>query len=75
MQHGFREKQSCERQLSMFQKQNLILSAFSKAFDKMADEKLLQNYIFTTWGRWECGDVGVSTGGGVGGVDDHSKMN
>ena len=52
MQHGFREKRSCEAQLIMLidelaknmqmgKQTDLILLDFSKAFDKVAHEKLL----------------------------------
>ena len=52
MQHGFREKRSCETQLIMLidelaknmqmgKQTDLILLDFSKAFDKVAHEKLL----------------------------------
>ena len=52
MQHGFREKRSCETQLIiliddlaknmlMSKQTDLILFGFSKAFDKVAHEKLL----------------------------------
>ncbi len=52
MQHGFREKRSCETQLIMLSEDllnsvynkkqvDLILLDFSKAFDKVNHEKLL----------------------------------
>ena len=52
LQHGFREKRSCETQLivlvdelaknmQMGKQTDLILLDFSKAFDKVAHEKLL----------------------------------
>ena len=53
LQHGFRERRSCETQLIMLidelskniqsrKQTELILLDFSKAFDKVAHEKLLQ---------------------------------
>ena len=53
LQHGFRERRSCETQLIMLidelsktmqmgKQTDLILSDFSKAFDKVAHEKLIQ---------------------------------
>ena len=55
MQHGFREKRSCETQLIMLidelaknmqmgKQTDLILLDFSKAFDKVAHEKLLLHH-------------------------------
>ena len=52
LQHGFREKRSCETQLIMLvdelaknmqmgKETDLILLDFSKAFDKVAHEKLI----------------------------------
>ena len=57
LQHGFREKRSCETQLIMLvdelaknmqakKQTDLILLDFSKAFDKVAHEKLLQKLHF-----------------------------
>ena len=57
LQHGFREKRSCETQLIMLvdelaknmqlgKQTNLILLDFSKAFDKVAREKLLLKLHF-----------------------------
>ena len=53
LQHGFRERRSCETQLIMLidelsktmqmgKQTDLILLDFSKAFDKVAHEKLIQ---------------------------------
>ena len=57
LQHGFREKRSCETQLIMLvdelaknmqakKQTDLILLDFSKAFDKVAHEKLLLKLHF-----------------------------
>ena len=57
LQHGFRERRSCETQLIMLvdelsknmqmgKQTDLILLDFSKAFDKVAHGKLLQNLHF-----------------------------
>ena len=57
LQHGFRERRSCETQLivlvdelsknmQMGKQTDLILLDFSKAFDKVAHEKLLQKLHF-----------------------------
>ena len=57
LQHGFREKRSCETQLVMLvdkisknmqmEKQtDLILLDFSKAFDKISQEKLISKLHF-----------------------------
>ena len=57
LQHGFREKRSCETQLIMLvdelsksmqsgKQTSLILLDFSKAFDKVAHEKLLLKLHF-----------------------------
>ena len=57
LQHGFRERMSCETQLIMLvhelsknmqmgKQTDLILLDFSKAFDKVAHEKLLQKLHF-----------------------------
>ena len=57
LQHGFREKRSCEKQLIMLvdelsksmqsgKQTDLIFLDFSKAFDKVAHEKLLLKLHF-----------------------------
>ena len=57
LQHGFREKRSCETQLEMLvdelsknmqmgKQTDLILLDFSKAFDKVAHEKLISELHF-----------------------------
>lgn len=57
LQHGFRDKRSCETQLIMLidelaknmqsgKQTDLVLLDFSKAFDKVAHEKLLQKLHF-----------------------------
>ena len=63
LQHGFREKRSCETQLVMLvdeiaknmhtgKQTDLILLDFSKTFDKVAHEKRFQIYTFSlNWGK------------------------
>ena len=61
LQHRFRERGSCETQLIMLvdelsknmqmgKQTDLILLDFSKAFDKVAHEKVLQKLHFTAFG-------------------------
>ena len=63
LQHGFREKRSCETQLvmrvdkisknmRMGKQTDLILLDFSKAFDKVAQEKLISKlHFYRIWGK------------------------
>ena len=63
LQHGFREKRSCETQLVMLvdeiskimqmgKQTDLILLDFSKAFDKVAHEKLISKlHFYGIWGK------------------------
>ena len=62
LQHGFRERRSCETQLIMLidelcknmqmgKRTDLIILDFSKAFDKVVHEKLLQKlHFYGIWG-------------------------
>ena len=87
-QHGFPEKHSCESQLIMIAESiqrylnsnkqvDVLILDFSKAFDKVAHQRLLPKlnhygirdktcgWIRTLWCLIE-GGVGISGGGGVG---------
>ena len=63
LQHGFREKRSCETQLAMLvneiaknmqmgKQTDLILLDFSKVFDKVAHKKLIsKSHFYGIWGQ------------------------